>query len=83
MPAPRKDPFSGVSRRDVGWILLVGWVVLVPALAGIYALGQWFEPGTGSNWTGGLVQGALVPPLVLAALTGWRRWIRRRHPTGD
>lgn len=79
MPGPCKDPFHEVTRRDVGWILLVAWVVLIPTLVGIYAVGQWFRPSVGPSWVDGLVQGVLAPPLTVAALAGWRRWIRRHR----
>jgi hypothetical protein len=78
MRAPRQDPFADMSRRDLFWIWVVAALLLGPALAAVFAVGQWLRPGIGPSWIEGLVQGVLVPPLALGLLTLRRRWIRRR-----
>ena len=78
MSASRQDPFADMSRGDLLRTWLVATLLLGPALATIYAVWHWLQPGAGPSWIEGLVQGVLVPPVGFAALALRRRWIRRR-----
>ncbi|GAB1641391.1 hypothetical protein KRMM14A1259_18140 [Krasilnikovia sp. MM14-A1259] len=80
-PDPLRDRFADMSRRDLLWMWLLYSVLLSPALVALYTAGQWLRPGVGPNWSDGLVQGVLGPPVCLAVLRLLGRWIRRRRRT--
>jgi hypothetical protein len=68
-----------MSRRDLLQAWLVLSLLLAPALAALYAVGQWLQPGVGPSWIDGIVQGVFGPPVGYALVVLWRRWVRRRH----
>lgn len=56
--------------RNLALIGALGWLVVVPALAGLFA-GRWLDDraGGGIFWTGALL-------VAGVALGGWLAWIR-------
>ncbi|WP_412738364.1 hypothetical protein [Krasilnikovia sp. MM14-A1259] len=62
---------------------LVYSVLLSPVLVALYTAGQWLRPGVGTNWSAGLIQGVLGPPVCLAVLRLLGHWNRRRRRTDE